>query len=45
MAFTYNGIGKMLYGQRDFLADGSFITTEWFVVLFVPVIPLRSLRV
>jgi hypothetical protein len=45
MAFTFQGIGTTFYGQRDFRADGSFITTEWFVFVFVPIIPFRSLRV
>jgi len=45
MAFTLQGIGTTFYGQRDFREDGSYITTEWVVFLFIPVIPLRSLRV
>ncbi len=45
MAYTLNGIGTTFYGQRDFLADGTHITTEWLVFLYVPLIPLRSLRV
>jgi hypothetical protein len=45
MAFTFQGIGTTFYGQRDFHADGSFITTEWFVLIYFPVIPLRSFRV
>jgi len=45
MAFTLNGIGTTFYGQRDFREDGTYITTEWFAVCHVPIIPLRSLRV
>lgn len=45
MAFTLNGIGTTFYGQRDFRDDGSYLTTEWFVFLYVPLIPIRSLRV
>lgn len=45
MAFTLNGIGTTFFGQRDFRADGSFITTEWVALLYIPLIPLRSLRV
>jgi len=45
MAFTFNGIGTTFYGQRDFRADGTYITTEWFAVFYFPVLPLRSLRV
>ncbi len=45
MAFTIQGFGTTFVGQRDFEADGSYITTEWVALLFIPVIPLRSLRV
>lgn len=45
MATTIQGFGTSFVGQRDFLPDGSYVTTEWVVLLFVPVIPLRSLRV
>jgi len=45
MAFSFNGVGTMFYGQRDFRLDGTYVTTEWFVVFAFPVIPLRSLRV
>ena len=27
------------------ISTGCYVTTEWFVFLFVPIIPLRSLRV
>ena len=45
MAFSFNGIGTSFYGQRNFRSDGTYVTTEWFVLLAIPVIPLRSLRV
>jgi hypothetical protein len=45
MAFIIQGFGTTFVGQRDFEADGSYITTEWVVLLFIPVVPLRSLRV
>lgn len=35
----------MLYGERDYWPDGSFVTTEWFVVAWVPLIPICSKRV
>ena len=35
----------MLYGQRDFRADGTYVTTEWFAFLAIPIFPVRSLRV
>jgi hypothetical protein len=44
MAFTLNGIGTTHYGRRR-LSDGTYITTEWVVIAFVPLLPLRSLRV
>ena len=45
MAYTFNGMGTTFYGQRDFRVDGTHITTEWLVCFYVPLIPLRSLRV
>jgi L-asparagine transporter-like permease len=45
MAYTFRGIGAMRYGQRDFRTDGSYVTTLWFVVFYVPVVPLKSIRV
>jgi hypothetical protein len=45
MAASLNGFGTTLYGKRDFQIDGSYITTEWVIILFIPIIPLRSLRV
>jgi hypothetical protein len=44
-AFTLQGIGTTFYGQRDFRRDGTYITTEWLVFIFIPVLPIRSLRV
>jgi hypothetical protein len=45
MPFSVNGIGTTYYGCRDFLPNGSYITTEWVIVLFIPVVPLSSFRV
>jgi hypothetical protein len=45
MPFTFNGIGTTFYGARDFALDGSYTTTEWFTLLYIPIIPLRSLRI
>jgi len=44
MALTFRGFGVMHYGRRDFGPDGSYVTTLWVVALYVPVIPLKSLR-
>ena len=45
MPFTFQGIGTSLYGQTDFRPDGTFVTTEFLVLFYVPIQPLRSLRV
>ena len=45
MAFSFNGFGTTYYGKRDYRADTSYITTEWIILAFVPLIPLGSLRV
>jgi hypothetical protein len=45
IAVTYNGMGTTFYGQRDFREDGTHITTQWLAFLWIPIIPLRSLRV
>jgi len=45
LTFNLQGIGTTLYGQRDFRADGTYLTTMWLVFFFVPLIPVRSLRV
>jgi hypothetical protein len=45
MPFTLNGIGTTLYGARDFLPNGSYVTTEWLVFIYVPVLPLKSIRI
>jgi hypothetical protein len=45
MAFTFHGIGTMVYGERDYWPDGSFVTTEWFVIAFVPLLPVISKRI
>jgi hypothetical protein len=42
---TWNGIGTKFYGSKDQNEYGSFVTTEWFVVLYFPVIPIRTMRV
>jgi hypothetical protein len=45
MAFTFEGLGTKVYGRRDYWPDGSFITTEWFVIAYVPLIPICSKRI
>jgi hypothetical protein len=42
---TVNGIGTRFYGwQRLRCADGSAYATRWFVVFYVPLIPLTRCR-
>jgi hypothetical protein len=40
-----NGIGTMFFGASDRQQDGSYVTTEWFVFVGIPLVPLRSDRV
>lgn len=42
---AFMGCGTTLFGMLDPRADGSYITTEWFILFCLPVIPMRSLRV
>jgi|GEM_PF-1883548 len=44
MPFTLNGCGTSYYGRKE-LSDGTYLTTEWIVYLWVPLIPLRSFRI
>ena len=39
------GIGTKFIGAYDRRPDGSFITAEWFVLFFIPLIPLMAYRV
>ena len=41
----YNGFGITWYGKSDFHTDGSHITTFWIIALYIPLIPIYSLRV
>jgi hypothetical protein len=45
MAYRFNGIGTIYYGHRDKLQDSSYIATKWFVILYLPVVPLGSFRI
>ncbi len=45
MPSNVNGFGTKYYGQRDFRSDGSYVTTNFFCLAFVPVVPLHSVRV
>jgi len=42
----FQGIGKAYYGKsKSSSVDNSYITTEWFVLLLLPIVPLKCLRV
>lgn len=43
--WSFNGIGTMFRGKTAFNADGSFVTTLWLTCMWVPLVPLESLRI
>src|SRR5579859_7628032 len=45
MPETYNHFGTAYVGRRDIKADGSYVTTEFYVFFDLPIFPLRSYRV
>lgn len=45
MPGTVNGIGTKYYGELARASDNSYITTEWFVIFYVPIFPVGSFRV
>ena len=45
MPRSSNGVGTVHYGRSAEMEDGSYITTVWFVFLFLPVVPIRSERI
>jgi hypothetical protein len=45
MPYTFNGCGTRFYGKRDKGEDGSYVVTEWIAFVYIPLIPIRSLRV
>jgi hypothetical protein len=45
MPSSVNGFGTKYYGERDHRSDGSYLTTNFFCLAFVPVIPLHTVRV
>lgn len=42
---SFNGIGTKFLGASDRLPDGSFVTTQWFTFIELPLFPIRSDRV
>ena len=45
MTGTFLGIGTREYGQRDVQPDGSFVTTKFLVIVFLPLWPLGTRKV
>ena len=43
--WTINGIGTKLCGEKKIASDGSYQATKWFVIFFMPIIPLKTFRV
>jgi len=44
MAFNLHGIGTHYYGLR-LLPGGAYVTTRWVVIIYIPIIPIGSVRV
>jgi hypothetical protein len=44
MPASFNGFGTRYYGKCAHSDDQSYLTTEWIIALYIPVIPLKSLR-
>lgn len=45
MPFTFKGFGTKYYGEAERRPEGSFITTEWIVAAYAPLIPLCTVRI
>jgi hypothetical protein len=54
MPYSINGVGTSFYGESNYRHEDtsitgdkeiSFVTTEWVIVLWIPLIPIRSRRV
>jgi len=44
--FTLNGVGTNMYGERDYdRFTRSYVATVYFVILFIPIIPISCYRV
>jgi len=45
MPRSINGVGTHWYGHALPKADGSYVVTEWFTFLWIPLLPLGSKRI
>jgi hypothetical protein len=43
--YRFNGVGTAVLGKRDFRPDGTYLTTAWFTILWVPIVPIESYRI
>ena len=43
--YTFNGTGTKLFGNKKIDNEEYSISTKWFSVFFLPVIPLKSFKV
>lgn len=43
--YSFMGIGTTLYGKRQVHPDGSYVSTKWFIIFFMPTFPICSYRV
>lgn len=41
---NFLGTGTIFYGKKNIGRDGSYITTKWLTILYLPVYPLGSYR-
>jgi len=42
---SFRGFGTRFHGKRDFRSDGSFVSTKWVIIFWIPVVPVTSARV
>jgi hypothetical protein len=45
MAFNFMGTGTSYVGRSSEPGDGTYVATDWIVLLWLPLLPLRSRRV
>jgi hypothetical protein len=45
MPSSVSGCGTKYYGERAYQQDGSYLTTNFFCLLYFPIIPLHTVRV
>ena len=43
--YTINGVGTKLHGQSPMPGSRGYIATKWIVILFLPILPVRSYQV